>query len=319
MELSQLKIYSIGTVAANKLLSSKEIMVVPIEDSPLLDGELTDTVSIYKANAQDSTGVAYSVELNTSAAVKATWLPLGSSNRLTAPDVRRGEMVALYRFSDVDGFWWTTLKDDMHLRKLETVIYAFSATIDEDATPSSENTYFFEISTHNKLVHFHTSKANGEPYAYDIQINTKEGIIQIQDDAGQVFMLNSKERQLEMINADKSKIEINKTNIFIQSTDLIEMKSKVIRQESIDNNMMATNVTQDATSSELKASTLDITAITTHTGNIQLNGNITSAAGGGGSGDASFAGNVGAKDANISGTVTANKVVSSEPVVAPNV
>jgi hypothetical protein len=319
VELSQLKIYSIGTVAANKLLSSKEIMVVPIEDSPLLDGELTDTVSIYKANAQDSTGVAYSVELNTSAAVKATWLPLGSSNRLTAPDVRRGEMVALYRFSDVDGFWWTTLKDDMHLRKLETVIYAFSATIDEDATPSSENTYFFEISTHNKLVHFHTSKANGEPYAYDIQINTKEGIIQIQDDAGQVFMLNSKERQLEMINADKSKIEINKTNIFIQSTDLIEMKSKVIRQESIDNNMMATNVTQDATSSELKASTLDITAITTHTGNIQLNGNITSAAGGGGSGDASFAGNVGAKDANISGTVTANKVVSSEPVVAPNV
>lgn len=319
MELSQLKIYSLGTVAANKPLSSKEISVTPIENTPMVDGELTDTQSTYKAEAEDSAGAAYSLELTTANVITATWLPLGSSNRMTAPDVRRGALVALYQFANSDKFWWTTLTDDMKLRKLETVVYAFSGTTNEDADATSDNMYFLEVSTHQKLVHFHTSKANGEPFMYDIQINTKDGFIQIQDDAGNYFQFNSKERQLEMVNSDGSKVEINKTNIFLESTDLISMKSKVIQQESTDNIMKATKVTQTTSTSELKATTLKITAATTHTGNIQLNGNIASAAGGGGAGDASFAGNVGAKAGDFTGTVKAKKVVSSDPITAPNV
>lgn len=304
MALSKLHIYQLATVAANKPLTSKEIECTPMEEAPMMDGELTDDTGTYKASAQDSDGAAYDVEMKTTGTVKATWLPLGGSNRMTAPDVRRGELVVLYRFADTDKFWWTTLKDDMKLRKLETVIYAFSATTDEKAEHTSENMYFLEISTHHKLVHFHTSKANGEPYMYDIQINTKDGFIQIQDDIGNFFRFDSKEHQIEMVNVDGSKVEINKKNIFLESTDLIAMKSK--------------KITQDSTTNIVKSDTLDITATTTHKGDITETGNVTISgimksgsvktgaltAGGGG---------------QVTGTLSATKVVSEQPITAPNV
>lgn len=310
MELSQLKIYSLGIVAANKALTSRDVSITPVEDTPMVNGEITDDVTKYKADAADSDGKAYSVELDTTNTVTATWLPLGSSNRMTAPDVRRGETVVLYRFADSDKFWWTTLKDDMNLRKLETVIYAFSGTKDENAKSTSENCYFLEVSTHQKLVHFHTSKANGEPFMYDIQINTKDGFIQIQDDANNFFRFDSKERQLEMVNSDNSRIEINKTNIFIESTDLIAMKSK--------------NITQESTSHVIKANTLDITATTTHTGSITENGNINQTGNFTTSGKVTSAevktGKLGADaGGDFGGTMTAKKVVSIQPIEAPNV
>lgn len=256
MEASQLKIYSLGTVAANKKLTSREIEVTPIEDSPMTHGEITDNATKYSAAASDSNDAAYSVEVLTSVTVKATWLPMGGSNRMTAPDVRRGELVALYRFADSDQFWWTTLKDDMNLRKLETVIYAFSATPVEATKNNSDSMYFLEISTHNKLVHFHTSKANGEPYMYDIQINAAEGFIQIQDDAGNYFRFDSKEHQIEMVNQDGSKVEVTKTNINFQCTDTISLKSKTISQESTTNNIKATTVMQKSTTSTISAGSM---------------------------------------------------------------
>lgn len=240
-EISKLSIYSIAVVAKNKALSSKEIECVPLEDTPMISGEITDNASQYKSKAADASGAAYQTDITTTSTVKATWLPIGSSNRLTAPDVRRGESVALYRFADSDQFFWTTLRDDMRLRKLETVIYGFSATTDESAKPTAENMYFLEISTHQKLVHFHTSKANGEPFTYDIQINTKEGFIQIQDDSGNFFSFNSKERQIEMVNSDGSKVDINKKEIFLEATDLISLKAKTVKTE-------ATNIEDKATS-----------------------------------------------------------------------
>lgn len=245
MELSQLKIYSLGIVAANKKLSTRDIEVTPVEDLPMSSGELTDNAVPCKAAAADQAGNAYSVEVTSSATVKATWLPMCGSNRMSAPDVRRGETVALYRFGDTDRFWWTTLRDDMYLRKLETVIYAFSATKDENATNDASNMYFLEISTHNKLVHFHTSNANGEPFVYDIQINTGEGYISIQDDTGNYFLFNSKERQLEMVNIDGSKVEINKTLANIFTNDSVNLKTATFNIDAHINHTGGTNATED--------------------------------------------------------------------------
>lgn len=306
MELSKLKIYSLGLVAINKPLTTKEIEVTPIEDTPMLNGEINDDVTKYKAEAEDSKGSAYNVELDTTNTVKATWLPIGSSNRMTAPDVRRGETVVLYRFADSDKFYWATLKDDMHLRKLETVVYAFSANQKEDTKNTSENMYFLEVSTHKKIVHFHTSKANGEPYMYDIQINAAEGFIQIQDDAKNFFTFNSKERQIEMINSDMSKIEINKTNIFIESTDLIALKSK--------------KITETSTEHIIKATDLDITATTQHTGDITEEGDVEiSGEMKSGTVETGSITTIGGGGGTFSGPITAQKVTSAQDIEAPNI
>lgn len=237
MELSKLHICSIGVVAKNKSLKSRVIEVTPIEATPMANGELTDNTVSYKASAVDTQGSAYQVEVPTTNTVKATWLPMHSSNRVTAPDVRRGELVVLYRFADTDDFWWATLKDDLELRKLETVIYAFSGTREESAKPSAENTYFLEISTHNKLVHFHTSKADGEPFIYDIQINTKDGNITIRDDAGNYFSFDSKERQLELKNVDGTHIDLNKKDLTITVPETYTLQAKNVVErigESLD-------------------------------------------------------------------------------------
>ena len=290
---SQLKIYSLGIVAANKLLDSKLIEVIVLEDSPMINGEITDHVERYVSKANDSTGAPYALDIHTTNSIQAEWLPINSSNRITAPDVRRGETVVIYRFSDVDKYYWSTLKDDMHLRKLETVVFAISGTKDEGAKCTSENTYFIEFSTHKKIIHIHTSTTNGEPYGYDIQLNAGEGFLTIKDDKGNFIQMDSSENQISLVNADGSLIDVNKTNIVMDSINSVTIKSKTVSITSTD---------------------LKITANTVHNGNIQLNGNIASASGSSGTGSASFAGNVSA-----TGNVTAKKVTSAEAIVAPNV
>lgn len=232
MAISELKPYSLGIVAENKKLRGADgkfnyvVEVTPIEDVPMIDGEITSKIIDEKVQSQDSDGNAYEVKVNSANSIAATWLPLGGSNRVTAPDVRRGTVVMLWRFSDEDKFFWVTLKDDLALRKLETVVYAWSGTKKEGADVNADNYYYLEVSTHRGVVHFHTSKANGEFCAYDIQINTKDGVIQISDDVGNSFFFNSKEHQLSMKNADDCYMDLNKKNLTINVPETFAVYAK---------------------------------------------------------------------------------------------
>lgn len=229
---SKLRFYSAGIVAVNKLLSSKDIEVHPYEDLNFVDGDLSDQVTEYKAKGKDAGEADYENTIKTTVTVKATWLSFTGSNRITAPDVRRGELVMIYQFGDVDKYYWTTMKEDLKLRKLETVIYAYSATKDEAKDATSETTYYVEVSTHKKLIHVHTSKDDGEPYIYDIQLNTKDGILIICDDVGNYISLNSAEKKIELKNSDSSWVDIDKKNIVISATDSITLKTSHLKVES---------------------------------------------------------------------------------------
>lgn len=226
--MSKLEVYSIGIVAANKALDSKQIEVIPIEDLPMADGELSDNVADTSSKAVDTEGAAYETQVAATLTVQATWLPFGNANRQTAPDVRRGEHVILYRFANQDKFWWVSTGQDMRLRKLETVIWGISATQDEGVDPSPENMYWMEWSSHIGMIHIHTSKANKEPFAYDLQLNTKEGVFIFQDDDGQKFSLDSQGRTWRVENRDGSYVEINKREIYEHAPDLIRRTAKRI-------------------------------------------------------------------------------------------
>ncbi|MDD2879761.1 MAG: hypothetical protein PHQ58_04945 [Rhodoferax sp.] len=225
VSLSKMRFYSIGLVAENKKLSSHEVEVTPIEELPFLDGELTSKGTDYKGSAQDAMGRHYQSSVKAHVSIKAKWLRFGDSNRLTPPDVRRGEAVMIFQFGDADKYYWITLKQDSNLRKLETVVWAISATRNEADATDADHSYYFEVSSHNKLVHFHTSKADGEPFAYDIQINTKTGYVLITDDAGNFISLDSSERRLEMKNSDGSHFDMDKTHLTITTTDSITVNT----------------------------------------------------------------------------------------------
>lgn len=212
MKVSKLQFYSLGIVAVNKGLATDIIEVVPIEDTPMINGQLSDNVDKYKAGLQNSSNDTFSLELDTTVSVKAKWLPINNSNRVSSPDVRRGETVVIYRFADTDQYWWNTLFNDQKIRRLETVIYGFVNTNKEGVDTTSENSYWFEVSTHRKIVHLHTSKNDGEPFGYDIQINAKDGVVTITDDVGNFFELNSKDTKITLENVSGTIMSLDKAN-----------------------------------------------------------------------------------------------------------
>lgn len=329
MEVSKLGIYSLGIVAQNKPLSSKVIEVTPIEHASFLHGELTDAAATYSAKGTDASGASYNADILTTSTIKATWLSLGGSNRITAPDVRRGEMVAIYRFGDTDEFWWCTLKEDLSLRRLETVIYAFSATQVEGAKLDDTNTYFLEISTHTKSITLHTSKGNGEPYAYDIQINTGNGFIQIQDDDGNFIKFDSLDQIIQLVNKSGSKIEMNKVDINLESSGSINFKTQTITTNAAISNLTATIHTSTATATH-NGMTIH-NGVTNHNGDLNLAGNLGAGPGAGGGGNVTMSGNAsvgGVLSANIlnlpgdmsvGGAVNAGSVSSNGPMTAGSI
>lgn len=315
---SQLMPYSYGIVATNKARNSFDVEVTPTEDLQFSDGELTDQVTSFNASGVDAQGAAYQVNTNQSSTVTATWLPIGQANRMTPPDVERGEQVMLYRFANADKFYWTTLRNDLTLRRLETVIYAISATQSNGVSPDPTSTYLFGMSSHDKRIWLTTSKAQGEPYAYTMNFDLANGNFSLQDDVGNEILLDSANNTVRLQNGDGSFLELNKTVLNAQTTDAMNFQTKAF---SIKTESMTTN----ATTASLTATTNTITAATTHNGNLAMNGNIVTAPGSSGEGDIEMAGNFTLKgNQTIEGELSAQHIVttgidSSGNVNAPNI
>jgi hypothetical protein len=224
MQMSKLALHSVGVVAANKPTNSNNIEVTPIEDVNMANGELTDNMTSSVVAGADSTGASFEATVNSSITVTAEWLPFGS-NRHTSPDVRSGERVAIYKFADADKYYWSSLEYAADLRKLETVIYTFSNIQVESSKSTSETTYFLEISTHKKIIHLHTSKSDGEPFVYDLMLNTRDGNLQFRDDIDNIFCMDSAENKLTLINSMGSFVDIDKNNITINAIDNVTINA----------------------------------------------------------------------------------------------
>lgn len=249
-ESSGFRFYSKAVVAANKKISSHLIEAVPIEDMPMMDGELTDNTVEYKAKGAGKDGEnAFEHDLKTTASVEAEWLPWGSSNRRTPPDVRRGASVMLFKYKDSDKFYWISLGDNQQTTRLETVTYAWSNERKENIPLDATNTYWMTVSTHEKLIHLETTKSDGEPFAYILQINTKDGSVVLQDDVGNLFVLDSKNTHIRLQNKEMSFVDLNKRIITIESAEEVNIKTRkfsVKADESIVMNTKTMNVTSSA-------------------------------------------------------------------------
>lgn len=314
---SNLRDYSIGMVAVNKLRNSDIIEVAPLEKLTLLDGELTDHVEELSISGQSSTG-SYNTQVKTTATIKAKWWPGENTNRRTPPDVRRGEKVRIIQFADdMTNFYWTTMEDSFQLRRLETSTMAWSADASNPPDPKNNNCYVSEVSTHDGLVSFTTSKANGEKFAYNVQINTKEGKVVITDDANNYIHINSNQDLIDLTNSRGTFLRLNGDDMQINVVGNLSIK---VGGSSSTDVADSTNLTSGS------SITNSSPTITEDGGNINLTGNISSSGGShGGDGRMSMGGDVDMKnldvtgDAKFSGVTYAKKVVSEEPIEAPNV
>ena len=327
MNLSQMHFYSRGRVAANKALDSKEIEFWAMEVDPMVDGEITDQVTTIDVEGQDASGNKFKASVDTTVTKRAVWYPFGCTNRLTAPDVRRGEEVMIWQFADAAGFFWTDCATGLALRRLETVIFAISGSPKENEEPTSENTYYIEWSSHKKAVTFHTSQSNGEPMTWDVQVNTGDGNFSLRNSLGDLVSVDGAEAHIEIRNSVGSYFDMNKKVLNVFAEDEVNIMSNKITL----NGKNAIETTTDQMKS--RASNWAIESTTTHTGNftengmMQLNGDMGTGAGsGGGDGTIKIGGDVmisktvtADNGATFGGTVTAKKIVSEENISAPNV
>jgi len=268
MKFTALNFYSEGLVASHRE-GSHYIEVFALGVSGGKTGEVSASVGKIKEEGIDGSGNRYQVVLEFSDTIPARWLP-GDTNRITPPDVRIGERVQLYRVADSDQFFWKTLGLDNNLRRLETVIFAFSASEEDFEELNVENSYFVEISTHGKHITLNTSKANGEPFGYTIQLNTGEGNFTVTDDVGNYFILNSKDTLLHLQNKDGSLLKLDKRNGLMVLPDTFEMQCKDYILKA-SNSITTTTKTHKETSDshDIKTQTHDLNADSSITGKTQ--------------------------------------------------
>jgi hypothetical protein len=281
-EQSAFRIYSKGIVAANKPLRSSIIEVTPIEDMPMLSGEITDNAVDFEAKGKDPEGNdSVDEKIKTTATIKAEWYRLGSCNRITAPDVRRGEEVLIFQFADSDSYFWVEA-DDKGLRRLETITWRLSNLREEGKELDHTNSYTIHASTHEKIIELRTSKSDGEPYAYQVRLDTKKGNLIIQDDDGQSIYFDSKERHIQILNKDKSLIEMNKRVINIKSQDEVNIETRrynlkateSLKEETRTHTYKSASFSGNTSGAySLKAGSYSAESTFTYRGNSTFNGN----------------------------------------------
>jgi hypothetical protein len=188
---SKLKLYSLGIVTEDKARKSDTIKVCPIEDIHMDQGLIKDQVRKYESNMPNHQGVKKTGQLKGGSILDADWIPYGHSNRISAPDVIKNETVLLFRFADTGKYYWTTVFREPKIRRLETVLYAFGNLVKGLIPWTKESSYWCEVSTHDKYIKIHTSKSDGEPYEYDLHLNTETGFLHINDDIGNYIDFNS--------------------------------------------------------------------------------------------------------------------------------
>jgi len=257
-DVSSFKIYSLGKVAENKVRSENKIKVTPFEPLNMLDGEIKSNPEQLEVEGTDAAGEQYTSSITTDNTLEADWWPFSPGNQATAPDVRRGETVLLWRLGDSNEFYWMALGLDNDLRKLETVVMMYSATQDEaEETLTADNSYVLTVSSHDKLLSLSTSKANGEYTRWNAQFNLADGRFIITEDNGHEISIDVPERQIVLLNPDMSRIVIDKTNIDMYCDDDFSMTAgKTISLECKDYKLNAQTVTVNANNVTYKSNSV---------------------------------------------------------------
>lgn len=220
---SEFKIWGIGHVAANKPLNSWVIEVTDSERSLLLDKEVTDNVTELEVKGQRADGTEYASKATVGSSMQATWLPFADPNRFTAPDVRRGMQVMLYKFGTGDQLFWATTKPISKLMRLETVTHAYSASPTDEPDLAKDNVYVQQFSSHLKHYYIRTSVANEEKTGWTFKLDGGNGQAFLSDDDDNQVLIDNEQRIVELRNSDGTVLRLQGKDIYIKCDgDLIE-------------------------------------------------------------------------------------------------
>lgn len=292
--MNVLECYGVAVVAEDKATDTDEVLVYLPSLYPEADGEVVATAEKKDVTIKSPTGDTHSSSALSSNAVMMKWLPF-NTNRVTAPDVRKGSKVVVYKFKGQNLFRWMYFGMDGTLR-LETVIYAFSATphVKEDAPLTPDNYYIFLISSHTKKIQLLTGQGNGEPTNYAITLDTGQGGFSLVDGEQNMFILNSMKHFWSFSNQEKSNFAIDKKKIIASCEDEMLLRGKEhigLQAKRIDVSCETFDMSATSTAT-VTSPNIIFNGDIKHTGDMTQSGTLTNTGGISSAGDMSSSGDV---------------------------
>ena len=186
MDTTKFNIYGLGYVSENKKDDSNMISFIPTE-------HMTDMEGPYESNEETIGSTQKKVTM------RAIWLNLETSSRITAPDVKKGEKVLIFKYADLDdGYLWTTYgKTDFKLRKHEHIEHEWSDNPNPGEAKKNKR-YKFILSTREKILEFQSSKEDGEKAIFNLRIDFDKGLIEFGFDTDVGIKLDAETRRMTL-------------------------------------------------------------------------------------------------------------------------
>lgn len=264
---SGIALYSMGLAAENLSDPSGRLEVTLIERHLMTSGAVTSNIEQHVTTGKTSSSKEYQTSIHTSRTVPAKWWP-GDGNRIMPPDVRRGELLEIWRLGTTNEFYWKeTGLNSATARRLETVAIGAVGVGTNERTPNPEDYYMLEISSQAKHILLSTAGSNGEAYIYQLMIDAEKRSISLTDNVGNSLEIESDKDRVSLINKQESILEILGPDICIKASGKLSIEVNEIIETSVSKKVMTQT-------EEVNASTRRINATTYHNGGVGLHGTL---------------------------------------------
>lgn len=233
---SGFRFVSFGIVVETKPEGTDYVLVSPVEELYIQDsGIIRDKTKDFKGNTKALSSVNFQSEHESKNFVRAKWVDVSGGNRTTPPDLVVNETVLLMKYGNVDEYFWCDFGREPELRRLEDVLYSYSNLPSGIQAYDKNTSYWVHVSTKHKFIHIHSSMNDGEFTTWDIKVDTKKGIMTVQDAVGDSIEINSPAGRITTI--ARSEIIRKAPKITdISDTHTITTKTYTANAKSMTNN-----------------------------------------------------------------------------------
>lgn len=269
-----LEYFSMGKVAEHLKPNQTKIEVVPIDQQPFTQGNLVADAEKITATTSNVMGDQYTTSTLASKAITADWIG-DSGNRVSAPDVRRGDEVRLYRNVDSDQYYWEAVNRDPSRRRLESGIWRFSGTSDENTKELDDsNSYTVRVDAKTGAMTISTSTANGEKAPIVVQLNGKDGVFAIEVGEGNFIEVDVNDK-LKFYNSRGTHVELDGDKVTILGAKTVATKAKDQSHSASTNyEVSAKNISLNSNNIKLGTAMTVAGNTWTHAGPMNLAGHV---------------------------------------------
>ena len=201
---SKIEYVGFGVVVEDKPEMVDLIKVYLKDVIQVLDSDINNPLDVKgKLTVDNTKEVEFNGKIDNT--IEAKWIPLYSgNNRITAPDVRIGQTVLIYKTINSIKYYWTTMLKEIDLSTRENIIHMFSSK--NEQTPgvvNNEDNVICIVNTVDKFINLTTPKNDNEPSKLILDINYKDGVIIIRDDKKNSITFDSAKDEL-VLELDKN-------------------------------------------------------------------------------------------------------------------